>query len=348
MVDVILRSCINAVPDPMLYLDTNWIISQANPAAIEIFGEWILGRSYVTALRQPALLKPIEAAFRSGQANDLHYTRNSQEGGTTYHIRLTPIQDSAGQDFGLLLHFADISHVSETQHMRRGFVANVSHELKTPLTALSGFIETLKGPARNDPEARERFLDIMMDEASRMNRLVSDLLSLSQVESEERMRPSETVDVQAVLGAVKAALRGQAEDGGNRIEIVAQTDRTDVQGDRDQLTQVFMNLIENAMKYGGAGKPVIVTLSEVEGRGSAKGPHLKVDVTDRGDGIDPIHLPRLTERFYRVDSHRSREMGGTGLGLAIVKHIVNRHRGRMQIQSKIGEGSTFSVLLPLG
>jgi two-component system phosphate regulon sensor histidine kinase PhoR len=228
-------------------------------------------------------------------------------------------------------------------NIRRDFVANVSHELRTPLTALIGFIETLKGPARDDAAARMRFLTIMEREAGRMNRLVRDLLHLSRVEAEERIRPREKIDVVGIVNMAVATLRPLAQASEVVIE-VAVAEPCELPGDPDQLTQVFNNLIENAIKYGGAGKTVHIRFST---EGSLRGPVLRVDVVDQGEGIDQVHLPRLTERFYRVDSHRSREQGGTGLGLAIVKHIVSRHRGWFKVDSVVGQGSTFSVLLPL-
>jgi two-component system phosphate regulon sensor histidine kinase PhoR len=217
-------------------------------------------------------------------------------------------------------------------------VANVSHELRTPLTALLGFIETLRGAARDDAVARERFLGVMEREAARMNRLVSDLLQLSRVEAAERVRPADPVDLAQVLAMTLTAVRPLAEAAGVELVFDAPGSLV-VPGDADQLTQVFQNLIENAVKYGGAGKRVTITLSQGD-RGA------EVAVRDLGEGIAAIHIPRLTERFYRVDSHRSREKGGTGLGLAIVKHIVNRHRGRLVIDSSEGKGSTFTVILP--
>jgi two-component system, OmpR family, phosphate regulon sensor histidine kinase PhoR len=232
--------------------------------------------------------------------------------------------------------------------IRRDFVANVSHELRTPLTALLGFIETLKGAARDDPAARERFLNIMEREAERMNRLVQDLLSLSRVEAEERVRPTERVDIVAHLGSAVAALRPMAEGAGVALQVTGEAGPLMIAADADQMTQVFHNLIENAVKYGGAGKLVTIAVSREERDLSLRGPAVRIDVIDKGEGIDPLHLPRLTERFYRVDSHRSRERGGTGLGLAIVKHIVNRHRGRFRVESVKGQGSTFSVILPAG
>ncbi|MDH3264904.1 MAG: ATP-binding protein, partial [Paracoccaceae bacterium] len=225
--------------------------------------------------------------------------------------------------------------------------ANVSHELKTPLTALLGFIETLRGSAREDAAARERFLEIMAREAERMNRLVSDLLSLNRVESEERVRPTGRVEMGALLGSVRSALRPLARERGVEIEIAGEAGGIWVPGDGDQLTQVFTNLVENAVKYAASGKLVTLTVAREEREPALRGPAVRVAVIDRGEGFDPAHIPRLTERFYRIDSHRSREQGGTGLGLAIVKHIVNRHRGRLRIESAPGQGSRFTVTLPL-
>ena len=348
MPDIVIGSLLEAVPEPMLLLDAAGLIRAGNAPATELLGDWIIGRNYVTALRQPALLSRIEAAYATRENGEARFVQTDQAGETVFRITIRPLsQDVTGYD-DVLLHFQDITHLREAEEMRRDFVANVSHELRTPLTAILGFIETLKGPARDDPEAQERFLGIMEDEARRMNRMISDLLSLSRVEGQERMRPSETVNLSDIMASTIASLRQVAEEAGNRIEIEGAEVPVMVTGDSDQLTQVFLNLTENALKYAGADRPVVLRVSEETGTGSLKGPVVRVDVVDQGDGIDPLHLPRLTERFYRVDTHRSRAMGGTGLGLAIVKHIVNRHRGRLRISSELGQGSTFSVLLPKG
>jgi two-component system phosphate regulon sensor histidine kinase PhoR len=352
-----LTTVIEAVPEPMLHLDERGVIDATNAAARTLLGDWILGRSYAAVLRQPAILGRIETVQSNGGAGEARFDLADSAGGTQYRVRisaLSPEDGSTGAGRPLLLHFTDITHLREAEEMRRDFVANVSHELRTPLTAVLGFIETLRGPARNDAAAQDRFLSIMEDEARRMNRLVSDLLSLSRVEAAERMRPSERVDLAAVIDGTVAAMRPAAEDSGNALvvrnelsfEPGGQAGRAQILGDRDQLMQVFLNLTENALKYGGPNKPVTITLSHDNGSGSLRGRVIRVDVTDCGEGIDPLHLPRLTERFYRVDTHRSRAMGGTGLGLAIVKHIVNRHRGRLRISSEKGVGSTFSVLFP--
>ena len=209
-----------------------------------------------------------------------------------------------------------------------------------------GFIETLRGPARDDAAARERFLGIMEAEAARMNRLVQDLLSLSRVESEERRRPAEHIDLAMLIRAVSATLQPQAEAAGVVIRVEGAGAPVHVHGDADQLTQVFHNLVENAVKYGGSGGEVTLRLAHIAHDPVLRGPATAVEVADRGEGIEPMHLPRLTERFYRVDSHRSRQKGGTGLGLAIVKHIISRHRGRLKIESEKGQGSRFTVILP--
>jgi two-component system phosphate regulon sensor histidine kinase PhoR len=229
--------------------------------------------------------------------------------------------------------------------MRRDFVANVSHELRTPLTAISGFVETLQGAAKDDPEARMRFLTIMAAETERMNRLVRDLLHLSRVEAEERIRPETRVDLAAIARSVGDSLQPVAQAAEVRLALEGVEAPIELRADADQMVQVLTNLTENAIKYGSpAGATVTLALKRDTG---PRGPVLRVDVVDQGAGIDARHIPRLTERFYRVDSHRSRAMGGTGLGLAIVKHIVQRHRGRLVIESEPGSGSKFSVLLPM-
>ncbi|MBS0565277.1 MAG: two-component sensor histidine kinase, partial [Proteobacteria bacterium] len=218
-----------------------------------------------------------------------------------------------------LVYFIDRTELDQADAIRRDFVANVSHELRTPLTALVGFIETLRGAARNDPEARERFLTIMEREAGRMIRLVNDLLSLSRVEAEEHRRPSQTVDLLPVLRSVLLTERDRAGAAGVEMSLAPGGAPSLVVGDADQLTQVFLNLAENAIKYGAAGGRVLFRIEEIPREPKLRARALAVTVEDFGEGIDPLHLPRLTERFYRVDSHRSREKGGTGLGLAIVK-----------------------------
>jgi two-component system phosphate regulon sensor histidine kinase PhoR len=247
----------------------------------------------------------------------------------------------------ILLCFMDITDLEAASQMRRDFVANVSHELRTPLTALIGFIETLRGPARDDAGARDRFLSIMEGEAGRMNRLVGDLLSLSRVEDDERVRPRDDVDLAEVLDSVVRALKPLADEASVILEQVALEEPLSIVGDQDRLMQVFTNIVENAIKYGASGGRVVIEVERLARDPALRGPGARIHVVDFGAGIEEVHLPRLTERFYRADSHRSRALGGTGLGLAIVKHIVNRHRGRLRIESTLGEGSRFTVILPV-
>ncbi|RVT83983.1 two-component sensor histidine kinase [Rhodobacteraceae bacterium CCMM004] len=329
---------LDALPIPALLIGTAERVLAGNRAAVDLFGPGLVGRHYVTALRQPVLLDAIEGSLRSGDRREAAYLAMDGTRDTTWRVTIAPVPT------GTLLTLEDRTHIEELGQMRRDFVANVSHELRTPLTALSGFIETLRGAARDDAAARDRFLGIMEREAARMNRLVRDLLSLSRVESEERMRPTRPVDLTGVLRAVVGSLAPLAEDRGVPVTLDLPPMPVTVPGDADQLSQVFTNLLENALKYGGVAVSVRLT---VETRSPVlRGAAVRVVVSDEGEGIDPIHLPRLTERFYRADAHRSRELGGTGLGLAIVKHIVNRHRGRLRIHSAPGQGSRFAVILP--
>lgn len=237
--------------------------------------------------------------------------------------------------------------MAQAGQMRRDFVANVSHELRTPLTSLMGFIETLRGPARDDAGARDRFLGIMEDEAGRMNRLIGDLLSLSRVESDVRVRPRTQLDLTGVLKTTLRNLNPLAVENDVVLAPEIAEPPLVLLGDSDQLIQVFTNLIENAIKYGGSGKTVEIAVQSHLHDPALRRPAVHVVVRDHGPGIDALHIPRLTERFYRADNHRSRALGGTGLGLAIVKHIINRHRGRLKIASELGKGARFTVILPL-
>ena len=320
-------------------------IKAANAAAREMLGQAIEGRHFLTAMRQPDLRAAIEATAADGTTRSITYQAAKDGRDSTYRAHVAPVTHEAGGDPGVLVSFEDLTEREQAAQMRRDFVANVSHELRTPLTSLLGFIETLQGPARHDQAAIDRFLGIMAREAARMERLVHDLLSLSRVEGEERVRPREPVDLAGVIGTVVTTLRPLAREHGCGLHFGPETTCL-VPGNADQLQQVFTNLVENAIKYGGAGNAVEIALALHPDDATLRMPAIAATVRDRGPGIDPLHIPRLTERFYRVDTHRSRAMGGTGLGLAIVKHIVSRHRGRIRIASEPGEGSTFTVILP--
>jgi two-component system, OmpR family, phosphate regulon sensor histidine kinase PhoR len=334
------EAVLNALSQPALLVGADQRVVAANAAAHALLGEALTGRHFALSLRHPQAIATIEAALREAQTGQARLSNLSSDADSVFRLTVTPLSVDRMQ-VALCL-FDDVSDAEQINQMRREFVANVSHELRTPLTALLGFIETLRGAARDDPAARERFLQIMAREAGRMNRLVSDLLQLSQVEAAERLRPQDRVDVGAVVQSTAAALRPLADQASARISIDGLGTPAMVQGDADQLVQVFQNLIENAVKYGGGVVQVSMTRADERAMG---GPVICITVRDQGEGIAPAHLPRLTERFYRIDSHRSREQGGTGLGLAIVKHIVNRHRGRLRIESVVGQGSAFTVIL---
>ena len=338
-------SWIAAIPIPTLILDAQGQVLETNAPVVALFGQIVVGRTYLTALRQPAVVQTIESCGRTRMTSEGMFETVGAQGEQRFRVTASPFVDD-DQD-KIMVSFEDVSHLHTAGRMRRDFVANVSHELRTPLTAVIGFIETLQGPARHDPKAQTRFLDLMLNEAYRMDRLVGDLLALSRVEASERVRPNLSVDLGGVLRACFSTLQSSAGKAGVALTLNLPDGGASVLGDEDQLRQIFNNLVENAIKYGGAGGKVTVDVSD-----PIKDPQLrvmvhKISVRDQGKGIAAHHLPRLTERFYRVDQHRSREMGGTGLGLAIVKHILSRHRGRLEIDSAEGIGTDFRVFLQI-
>lgn len=336
---------IAVLPMPALLIGPSERIESFNPVAAAMFGHDGTGRHYITVLRQPAVLDIVEQTLRDGQPRSARYL--GAEGGrdTTWKVSVAGFDAPPGRL--VLVCFEDLTAVEEAGQIRRDFIANLSHELRTPLTALLGFVETLRGAARDDPAARDRFLSIMEREAGRMARLVDDLLSLSRVEAEERVRPMAPVPLCALVDSVVQSVGPMAAASAITLVPNLPAQEVVVPGDANQLRQVVLNLLENAIKYGGRSRPVEITLSPVRPEPVLRGQGVRLTVTDHGEGIAEHHLPRITERFYRVDTHRSREVGGTGLGLAIVKHIVGRHRGRLRIDSMIGKGSTFSVILPV-
>ncbi len=336
------ETIVEAISIPALLVESDGRIVASNGGARGLFGDAIRDRHYISALRQPGLLEAIEMALVSGETTSANYLTTEARRDITLEATCRPVGNSGA----LLVCFEDRTAVDEAGQMRRDFVANVSHELRTPLTALMGFIETLRGAARKDDAARDRFLGIMEKEASRMNRLVGDLLSLSRVEADERVRPTGVVDPAALATSVLNTLTPLAKEHNVTLEFQGLDEPVSIPGDPDQLSQVLTNLVENGVKYSRQGASVLVSLSRETSHPKLRGEAAILSVSDTGEGIDSLHIPRLTERFYRIDSHRSREMGGTGLGLAIVKHIVNRHRGRLLIESEPGRGSTFSVVLP--
>lgn len=343
---------LEALQDPLLVVGPDRIIRRANATALALYGARAVGRDLAETLRHPDLLSAVGSAVDGGGERTIQFSQPVPVE-RTFEVRVMPLADAwvdavrpGGADTvrgsGALLTLHDISAIKRSEQMRADFVANASHELRTPLSTLIGFIETLRGPARDDAEARDRFLGIMEDQANRMSRLVQDLLSLSRIELDEHTRPTGRVDLATLLGTVVDLLGIRAEDRGMSLLLDVPRDLPPVIGDDDQLTQVFQNLVDNAIKYGRADKPVTIRA----GIGGIDRRTISVSVIDRGVGIPRSHLPRLTERFYRVDPARSRAMGGTGLGLAIVKHILTRHGGRLSVDSEPGKGSAFTVHLP--
>lgn len=340
---------VQALDEPAYLLRADATVKFQNQAAIELFGLAETDLHLSTRIRSPAILGIVQQAIDERvPAHVEHVERVPAE--RWFHVRCAPLEGTPGSDRRgrlFLLTFRDMSEAKRMDRMRSDFVANASHELRTPLASLTGFIETIQGPARNDLPAQERFLAIMHEQASRMTRLVEDLMSLSRLELKAHLAPTGTVDLAQLVAHVCDTLRPL----GRELDVMIEFDRPDgpvmVRGDRDELIQVFENLIENACKYGQAGKRVEVSLRPVEASGRLNDANdmVEVEVRDYGPGIPPEHVPRLTERFYRVDIESSRSKKGTGLGLAIVKHILTRHRTRLVVSSRLGEGSAFSVRL---
>jgi two-component system phosphate regulon sensor histidine kinase PhoR len=339
------REVLERLPDPLMLVDTAGRVLFANRAMHEVVGVGAERKHVSSLLRTPSVLEALARTSASGEAGAVEFTfrvpveRHFQA--YTARIGSDPVVTS------LLMH--DLTAIRRAEQLRVDFVANASHELRTPLAAVTGFIETLKGPAKDDAAARERFLGIMGVEAARMRRLIEDLLSLSRIELNEHVAPLGEVSVVAVVREAAAALLPLAQADGITISIDAAEGLPKVAGERDELIQLFQNLIHNAIKYGRENGQVAISLRQMPSAGRRGVEALVVaSVRDDGEGIPPEAIPRLTERFYRVDVRRSRERGGTGLGLAIVKHIVNRHNGRLAIESRVGEGSTFTISLPAG
>ena len=341
---------LDGLPDPVLLVNARRTVIAANRAARELSVGPMIGNDFAVALRHPAALEAVDAVLRGAAAHEAEISL-PVPGSPTYRLFAAAVRggdERLGPDVAaavVTLH--DLTAIRVTERMRADFVANASHELRSPLASLIGFIETLKGPAKDDTEARGRFLDIMHIEAARMARLIDDLLSLSRVEIEERIPPRDAVDLAKVIRGTIDLLSVRAKESGARIDLDCPADTPLVLGDADQLAQVFRNLIENAIRYGRAGGCIAISLRAVERIPDRGVPGVAACVADDGEGIPADAIPRLTERFYRVDKARAKALGSTGLGLAIVKHIVGRHRGRLTIESGIGQGSRFTVFVPV-
>jgi two-component system phosphate regulon sensor histidine kinase PhoR len=342
--DGFLRAVVAGLPDPVVALDRDGRVLALNERARALAPALRQGEPVAFALRMPELIEAIARAAAEGEEQRVVYSERVPLD-RWFEAIVMPVkrEPSAAKPDFLLMTFHDLTPLRRVEEMRADFVANASHELRTPLAALLGFIETLQGSARDDAKARERFLAIMQEQARRMARLIDDLLSLSRIELNAHRRPDTPVDLVPIVRQVVDGLETLARDRGVTVNIIA-AGEVPVLGDHDELVRIFENLVENALKYGAAGRRVDIKIASgasAEGEAEAL-----VSVRDYGPGIAPEHLPRLTERFYRVDVTESRAQGGTGLGLALVKHILNRHRGRLTIDSAPGEGATFTVHLP--
>jgi two-component system phosphate regulon sensor histidine kinase PhoR len=341
-----IQTVLAGLPDPVVALDSADKVVALNVGASTLAPILRHGEPVSRGLRVPEVLEAIRRARASGKAERAQFMARVPVD-RWYEVTATPVggaANGASADL-LLLIFHDLTTLRRVEEVRADFVANASHELRTPLAALSGFIDTLRGPAREDAEARDRFLAIMQLQASRMARLIEDLLSLSRIELKAHLRPDQRVDLATIVRQVADALQTLARERQVEVTTTAAAGGLWVLGDRDELIRVLENLVENALKYAASGKRVDIELSA--GAGPAGQQEARVAVRDHGPGISPEHLPRLTERFYRVDVAESRAQGGTGLGLAIVKHILSRHGGRLTIESVRGQGATFTVHLPL-
>ena len=337
---------VERLPDPLLVLGADRGVRRANAAARSLFGS-----DMAAVLRHPELRAAVDAALAGKAVRSAAVTLGGpvpREVQATV-IPLDPPLAGGGRAIAVL---SDRTRERAVERMRADFVANASHELRTPLASLIGFVETLRGPARDDPPARERFLVIMAEQAARMNRLIDDLLHLSRIEVVEHRPPEDLVELAPLLQRIAALFEPRVAERGMRLLVEVPEALPQVAGDEDQLEQLVQNLLDNAVKYGREGGTVRLT-AEPAPRSTPGGsgrwpprPGVVVAVQDDGAGIPSEHLPRLTERFYRVSKGRSRAVGGTGLGLAIVKHVVNRHRGQLAIESTEGEGSVFRVWLP--
>jgi two-component system phosphate regulon sensor histidine kinase PhoR len=341
--DPLLPALVGVMPEAALLLGGDGTLLMGNAAAAQMLGALRAGSPVSLTVRAPEIVEAVREVGGGAPPRLVSFNLRVPVD-RAYEAHILPVTAAApGTDARprlILLVFRDLTQAMRIDQMRADFVANASHELRTPLASLAGFIDTLRGPARDDAVMREKFLGIMSEQARRMSRLIDDLLSLSRIELNAHIAPEAEADLVALAAHVRDSLSPLAQERGVEIALAAPQSGLRVRGDRDDLVRLMENLVENALKYGAGGKRVQIELKS--GGGDAV-----VIVRDFGPGIAPEHLPRLTERFYRVDVAQSREQGGTGLGLAIVKHIAARHRGRLTIESERGRGAQFIVRIPL-
>jgi two-component system phosphate regulon sensor histidine kinase PhoR len=335
---------LETMPLPCLLVGGQARIAFANDRARDLFQMPGSGQKLADLVPAPEIVEAVTATQADRTAKVVRFgLRMPVEHWFEAHVAALRLPDDGGTSEFVLITLNDLTQQQRIERMRADFVANASHELRTPLASLLGFIETLQGPARDEADTRDRFLAVMKTQAERMSRLINDLLSLSRIEVSEHLRPKTRIDLREVIPHVRDALSSVAQENQVDIAVALPPEPLFVFGERDELVRVFENLIENAIKYGASGKRIEITGSHAD----VPKPQAVVAVRDFGPGIPPEHVPRLTERFYRVDVRESRQKGGTGLGLALVKHILNRHRGTLAIDSEPGRGSTFTVRLDL-
>jgi two-component system phosphate regulon sensor histidine kinase PhoR len=324
---------IEGLSEATLIADSGTVVA-ANAAAQSLLGRDIEGLALAKVVSHPAALEALErAGGDSSEGVEL-----TGLGGSRRHWLMRSAMLADGRR---LIRFLDRSEVAAAEQMRVDFVANASHELRTPLATLIGYTETLREQGDEiDPETRERFLSVVHDEARRMQRVVEDLISLSRIEAEKFITPTEAIALAPVIEQAVAGAQRMADERSSKLACRVDTDLPRIAADRSQILQLLDNLLTNALRYGEPGTPITVAAH-------AEGPMVHLSVADEGEGIAPEHIARVTERFYRVETSRSRSLGGTGLGLSIVKHIVERHRGRLNIESQVGRGTTVHVLLPV-
>ena len=337
-------NALNGVPSAILLIDSNHKIIFANKMAKELLGDGIVDNDAFLYLRQSNFVTALDKVLTGGKkANDLiRYTTSQDRSFDVTVAAVTSTEPGKEKQRQAMVFFYEVTSLLRTEQMRVDFVANASHELRTPLTSITGFIETLLGPAAEDKAAQDRFLGIMQREADRMIRLIDDLLSLSKIEMSRHLSPDSEIDLRNILQTTATTLSRKAAKRGIEFNLDISDDLNNVKADADQITQVLMNLVGNAAKYADQDTKV-----HISAHPSPNNRYMQVTIRDEGPGISPEHLGRLTERFYRVDTARSRKMGGTGLGLAIVKHILLRHSSQLDIKSTIGEGTSFSFKLPI-
>ncbi|MBI1276191.1 PAS domain-containing protein [bacterium] len=342
---------VDSIPDVLIMVDSNLSIVRTNASARQLLGQNLAYRRLEDVVSNETLLRTVREAYEQGRDKEVEfYLDKSQDEYYRAKIDHFPARSPGGIAVIITMH--NMTEIKRSEQMRADFVANASHEIRTPLASIIGFIETLQGPAKNDQKAREQFLSIMSDQSRRMSSLVNDLLSLSKIEMSANTTPTGSVNMAEVIHKVKEHLEWATKEKNMKIECNLSDNLPMVRGDENELMQVVHNLVSNAIKYGKADTPIVVS-AEVTNRFPPdkhvvmQAPVLKISVSDQSEGIAPEHIPRLTERFYRVATGSNRKVSGTGLGLAIVKHILHRHKAILDVKSIVGVGSSFSVYLPI-